>query len=135
MPWFSPNGKILAAGATDGKVLRWNMATLAEISSLRWPRGVSDPIGPIASSPDGRTLALCGADIKLMDLRTRKITASLEGYRGGIRSVAFSPDGKTLLSGDSDWTVYLWDISPPEQPAHPERESQTEKRSGRPRFD
>jgi WD40 repeat protein len=113
-PSFSPDGKILAAGAGDGKVLRWNMVTLAEVSSLRWPEGERDAIGPIAFSPDGKTLAMCGAGLKLMDLRTRKIMASMEGYRGGIRSVAFSPDGKTLLSGDSDWGVYLWDISPVE---------------------
>jgi WD40 repeat protein len=33
-----------------------------------------------------------------------------------IKSVAFSPDGGTLASGDSDGTVHLWDVTDPAQP-------------------
>ena len=34
----------------------------------------------------------------------------LTGHTGYVRSVAFSPDGKTLASGDRD-TIMLWDVS------------------------
>jgi WD40 repeat protein len=33
----------------------------------------------------------------------------LEGNAGWVNSVAFSPDGATLASGNSDGTVRLWD--------------------------
>lgn len=33
------------------------------------------------------------------------------GHSGDVRSVAFSPDGKTLASGSSDWTLTLWDVT------------------------
>eukprot|EP00961_Rhodomonas_salina_P288710 3901798-Rhodomonas_salina.1 len=33
----------------------------------------------------------------------------VEGHTGGVLSVVFAPDGKTLASGSSDGTVKLWD--------------------------
>jgi WD40 repeat protein len=33
-----------------------------------------------------------------------------QGHKGNISSVAFSSDGKTIVSGSSDWTLRLWDL-------------------------
>jgi WD40 repeat protein len=35
----------------------------------------------------------------------------LSGHSAGVRSLAYSPDGQTLLSGSYDGTVRLWDVA------------------------
>ena len=35
----------------------------------------------------------------------------LEGHRGAVRNVAFSPDGKRVVTGSDDHTARVWDLS------------------------
>jgi WD40 repeat protein len=45
-----------------------------------------------------------------------KEKAGVPGHPRGVGAVAFSPDGKTLASGEFDGTVRLWDVAPAEPP-------------------
>jgi WD40 repeat protein len=40
---------------------------------------------------------------------------TLEGHTSSVRSVAFSPDGKQIVSGSGDRTVRLWDTATGQQ--------------------
>ena len=40
-----------------------------------------------------------------------KLQATLHGHTGEVWTVAFSTDGKTLVSGSTDSTVKLWDVA------------------------
>lgn len=50
-------------------------------------------------------------EIVLWDLKTLERRAVLTGHRGQICHLAFSPDGKTLVSGGTDGTLRFWDLT------------------------
>ncbi len=75
----------------------------------------------VAFSPDGRTLACgCGKDIgdpydlfgevQLWDVRTGELLETLKGHEGGVTCLAFTDEGKTLVSGSYDKSVKIWDL-------------------------
>lgn len=73
------------------------------------------PVGSLAFSPDGKTLAAGGyKEVRLIDPGTGKILAKLHGAAGMVRSVAFSPDGKWLAVGGGlcqrSGEIQLWDV-------------------------
>ena len=80
------------------------------------PKGVKARLGKgwitdMAFSPDGSQLAVaCSIGIWLYNINTGTEDAFLKGHSELVTSVAYSPDGKTLASGSSDWTIRLWDV-------------------------
>ena len=69
--------------------------------------------GCIAISPDRQTLVSGSLDntIKVWDLTTGTLRATLTGHANDVNSIAISPDGKTLVSGGDDSTVKVWDLA------------------------
>ena len=68
----------------------------------------------VAYSPDGKTLASSGSSdgtIQLWDAERGEHTKTLKGHGDTVRSLAFSPDGKTLVSGSKDDTLRVWDVN------------------------
>lgn len=108
---FSPDGKFIACYGS-GKIEIWNVGT-AEL-----PRSFGEQVDALTSfafSPNGKLLASVAgvgfreSDVRLWDFATGQELHRLVGHRGGVWSVAFSPDGKFLFTGGDDTTIKVWD--------------------------
>jgi hypothetical protein len=116
---FAPDGKTLAVGGTyDATARLLDVASgrvLASLESFPVPTnsGRMDDVMSLAFAPDGKTLATAGRDrdLRLWDVATGRLRASLRAHSYDLTAVAYSPDGKTIASGDYDGNVRLWDLA------------------------
>jgi hypothetical protein len=50
------------------------------------------------------------ARVRLWDVAARRELPALTGHGGAVTSVAFTPDGKALVSASEDCTALIWDV-------------------------
>jgi WD40 repeat protein len=104
----------------DGTSVVWGSEQAVWIGRLcdpAPPRVVKRPAcgESVTLSPDGTTLACAKTSIngviKLLRASDGVVLHTLRGEPGWVKSVAFSPDGKTLATGSDDKTILLWRVA------------------------
>jgi WD40 repeat protein len=106
---FAPDGHLLAAGDTLGRVLLWDPA---QPTRPRVLTGHTWTIYGLAFTPDGRRLVTASADktARVWDVATGRQLHVFEWHEQWVTCLALSPDGLTVATGGEDNRVAVWDL-------------------------
>ncbi|MEZ6121098.1 MAG: hypothetical protein R3C28_31650 [Pirellulaceae bacterium] len=106
---ISPDGRHVVTGHEDGVLRIWRVENPAQMTDV--PIGGMQ--GGVAFSPDGKYIAATGANLYLLDAASGKILNTMRGHKMGVHSVAFSPDGRRIITGggSSHESVKIWDVA------------------------
>jgi len=123
-----PDGRHVAVAVCTGGLKVWDVATGSEVYTLQTHPALKQ-IGRVGKrrkfflpmemirlvySHDSRLLATSSDSanpvIKLWDADNGEPLAALEGHTGQVNALAFSSDGRRLVSGSTDGTVRIWDV-------------------------
>ncbi len=107
---FSPDGKTMVTTAkrSDYHLTLWEASTGNELRRV----GNEKRFLTAVFTPDSRHVATGMEDGStiLWEVPTGKLLRNLSGHRGPVNHLAFSDDGRLLVSESSDGTALVWDL-------------------------
>lgn len=105
----SPNGEMFVTVDIEN---RYHIRSMEDDSLISEIQGDTTHRRTAVISPDGNIFAAgIGKTIVLWDIVSGEKITTLTGHTGSVDSLAFSPDGNTLASGNWHDTVRLWDVA------------------------
>jgi WD40 repeat protein/tetratricopeptide (TPR) repeat protein len=112
---FSPDGRFLATGTSEGTAHIWDAATG---QALRTVAAHAGPVWQLAFSADSRWLATASEDgtAGVWEVRTGQRLNVLRHGRS-VRRIAFAAAGFSVVTACMDGSVRTWRLQPDERPA------------------
>jgi hypothetical protein len=121
---FSPDEQRIVTACQDGSAMVWPIGTRRPGPPFL---GHAGPVYSACFSPDGRLVTSAGYDGRILFWDPEKIrpfqlgsgsaqsnpavVGALEGHAAGVRGLAYSADGKLLVTGGYDNTVRVWHVA------------------------
>jgi WD40 repeat protein len=112
---FGPDDSYIFSGYTDGTVRLWNVENGRATGGFPMSEHTQG-VSVMTVAPDGATLASGAWDANVMLWGRPEVGGlihALVGHRAPVVSLAYSQDGRFVLSGSRDGTVRLWDVRGP----------------------
>jgi WD40 repeat protein len=109
---FTPDGRRVVSGAADRTVKVWDTASGERLYTMSEPL---DGLNTIALDPTGTRVAAGGLDktIRVWQLSDKgaRLVNSLIAHEDAILKLAWSPDGKLLISSSADKTIKVFNAA------------------------
>src|SRR5579859_1060529 len=110
---WSPDGKRIASGSNDSTAQTWDAATGEFLSPRGRPFGT---VNAAAWSSDGQYCAVAYDEtIQIWARSQGDITLVYTHHSDTVRSLSWSPDSKSIASGDNQGNLHIWDTNTAEK--------------------
>ncbi|MBI5367279.1 MAG: protein kinase [Planctomycetes bacterium] len=112
---FSPDGRLLARGGADGRVLLLDRTAGRTCEA----RGHTGPVTALAFAEDGRFVASGARDgtMRVWDAGTGAAVGTLQEGEAAITAVLICPGGRMAIAADESGGAHAWDLTGAELPA------------------
>lgn len=103
---FSTDGFVITSACSDGEIRVWEPGAGRIRSEFKGPAAAA----ALSLSKDGKLLACASPEaVRILDVSSAREQSAVHRPGGQAESIAFSPDGLSVLSGSTDGSLRLWD--------------------------
>ncbi|KAI0897380.1 WD40 repeat-like protein [Annulohypoxylon nitens] len=108
---FSLDGQTIVSGSIDWTVRIWDIESCSALLKL----DTSNEVGTVAVSPDTKYVAAGSLDgrLHIWDIKQGQLLTRFydDRHNGAIFSIAFSPNGESLICGNADGSIQVFKFS------------------------
>lgn len=108
---FAKRGNVLFTASLDGSIRAWDLTRYRNFKTFTAPMRLA--FSSIAVDPSGEVVcagSLDSFDVYVWSVQTGQLLDQLAGHEGPVSTLAFAPNGGTVVSGSWDHTVRIWSI-------------------------